>query len=155
MLKMNDDLKHKFQIHYYFEDNSHSMNAYVRNKAEKDMLDALNRIGLLCDNEVLLETEAYKEGGLKEVIIIGFLLHGTASFFAPFFNNIATHYFIKDAEDRELDKKIKRETLKSLELDNEKKQKELEKEVTSKLEDKQVIRFVSNFYTKINNYGHL
>lgn len=149
---MNELLKQKFQIHYYFDDDSHSMNAYTRNKAEKDMLDTLKQVGLLCDSEVILESEAYQEGGLKEIIVIGFILTGSANFFAPFFNNIATHYFIKDAEDRELDKKIKRETLKSLEFDNEKKEKELEQEVDSKLEDKQTIRYVSNFYTKINNY---
>jgi hypothetical protein len=150
---MNEDIKQKFQIHYYFGDDSHTMNAFVRNKAEKDMLEAIQYIGSLCDAEVRLETEAYTEGGLKENIIITLVITGTTlNFLAPSINNVITHYFIKDAEDRELDKKIKQETLKSLELDNEKKQKELEKEVTSKLEDKQVARLISNFYTKINNY---
>jgi len=150
---MSEQLKQKFQIHYYFYDDSHSMNAFVRNKAEKDMLKALQQIGILCESEVSLETEAYQEGGLKEIIIIGLLVQGTANFFAPFFNNIATHYFIKDAEERELDKKIKQETLRSLELDNDKKEKELlEEQINITLEDKKTIRYVSNFYTKIENY---
>lgn len=149
---MNKILKQKFQVHYYFDDDSHSMNAFVRNKAEKDMLDALRQVGVLCDSEVILETEAYREGGLKELIIVGFLLHGSANFLAPFFNNIATHYFIKDAEDRELDKQIKRETLRGLKLDNNKKKHDLEEEISSKLEDKQTIRFISNFYAKIDKY---
>lgn len=149
---MSETFKQKFQIHYYFDDDSHSMNAFVRNKAEKDMLDALKQVGVLCNSDVTLETEAYQEGGLKELIVVGFLLHGTANFFAPFFNNIATHYFTKDAEDRELDKQIKRETLIGLKLDNNKKEHELEQEISSKLEDKKTIRFISNFYTKIDNY---
>ena len=33
---MNNLEKQKYQIHYYFDDKSHSMNAFVRNKAEKD-----------------------------------------------------------------------------------------------------------------------
>lgn len=149
---MNDLKKQKFQIHYYFDDESHSMNAFVRNKAEKDMLEAIKQVGILLDSELSLETEAYQEGGLKEIILIGFLATGVANFLAPSINNIITHYFIKDAEDRQLDKKIKQETLKGLELDNEKKEQELEKEITLKLEDKHTIRYVSNFYTKIINY---
>ena len=147
---MSKTLKQKFQIHYYFDDDSHSMNAFVRNKAEKDMLDVLKQVGVLCGSEVTLETEAYQEGGLKEIVLIGGLI--TANYFAPFFNNIATHYFTKDAEDRELDKQIKQETLRGLRLDNDKKEDELKKEIDKKLEDKQTIRYISNFYTKINNY---
>jgi len=147
---MSKSIKEKFQIHYYFNDDSHSMNAFVRNKAEKDMLDALKQVGVLCDSEVSLETEAYQEGGLKEIVLVGGLI--TANYFAPFFNDLATHFFIKDAEDKELDKQIKQETLKGLKLDNDKKEEELNKEIDKKFEDKQTIRYVSNFYTKINNY---
>lgn len=147
---MSKSIKQKFQIHYYFNDDSHSMNAFVRNKAEKDMLDALKQVGVLCDSEVSLETEAYQEGGLKEIVLVGGLI--TANYFAPFFNDLATHFFIKDAEDKELDKQIKQETLKGLKLDNDKKEEELNKEIDKKFEDKQTIRYVSNFYTKINNY---
>jgi len=149
---MSDLQKQKFQIHYYFDDESHSMNAFVRNKAEKDMLEAIKQIGILLDSEFAIDTEAYQEGGLKEIIVISFLMIGVAKFLAPSINNIITHYFIRDAEDRQLDKKIKQETLKGLELDNEKKEQELEKEITLKLEDKRTIRYVSNFYRKIINY---
>jgi len=150
---MSEQIKQKFQIHYYFDDDSHSMNAFVRNKAEKDMLEAIRQIGSLCDAEVILETEAYQEGGLKENIIIGLIITGTTlNFLAPSINNVITHYFIKDAQDRELDKKIKQETLRGLQFDNDKKEKELEEQIDSKLEDKQTIRLVSNFYTKIENY---
>ncbi len=148
-----DNIKQKFQVHYYFNDESHSMNAFVRNKAEKDMLEAMQKIGNLCNVEVLLETEAYTEGGLRENIIITLIITGTTlNFLAPSINNLITHYFIKDAEDRELDKKIKQETLRSLELDNTIKENELEKEIDTKLEDKQVVRYISNFYTKIEKY---
>ncbi|MEA1954252.1 MAG: hypothetical protein U9O24_07655 [Campylobacterota bacterium] len=147
---MNDLEKRKFQIHYYFDDDSHSMNAFVRNKAEKDFLDAIRQIGSVIDSELNVETLAYEEGGLKEYILIGFL--GTVGFLAPSINDVITHYVTKDAEDRELDKKIKRETLKSLELDNTKKEQVLDEEISSKLDDKQTIRYISNFYTQINNY---
>ena len=44
------------------------MNAFVRNKAEKDFLEAVKRIGELLDSELQIETEAYQEGGLIEIL---------------------------------------------------------------------------------------
>jgi len=147
---MNDLEKQKYQIHYYFDDKSHSMNAFVRNKAEKDILEAIQQIGSVLDSELNIETLAYEEGGLKEYIIIGFL--GTVGFLAPSINDVITYYVTKDAEDKEFDKKIKQETLKNLQLSNIQKENELDKEINHKLEDKQTIRHISNFYTKMNNY---
>ena len=149
---MSDIVKKRFQIHYYFDDDSHAMNAFVRNKAEKDMLEAIRQIGFLLDSELTIETEAYQEGGLKELLLIGFL--GTLHYLSPSINDVITHYVTKDAEDREIDKKIKQETLKNLQLQNQKieQEQELDEEIKSKLEDKQTVRYISNFYTKINNY---
>ena len=93
----------KLEIHYYLIDNSHSINAFVRNKAEKDLLDALRKIGELLNSELEIETEAYQEGGLKEFILIGGLVLG---FLSPSINDIIVHYATKDASDEELDKKI-------------------------------------------------
>lgn len=150
---MKNQFQTKFEVHYYFDDDSHSMNAFVRNKAEKDMLEAIRQIGFLLDSDVSIETEAYQEGGLKEFLIVGGVILG---FMSPSINDVITHYFIKGTDtEHQLDIKIKEETLKGLRLDNIKKeedQKKLEKEINDKLEDKQTIRYVSNFYTKVNSY---
>lgn len=45
-------IKQNFQIHYYFDDNSHSMNAFVRNAMEKDFLNFINEIGNILDINV-------------------------------------------------------------------------------------------------------
>ncbi|CAM3816975.1 hypothetical protein [Arcobacter cloacae] len=140
----------KLEIHYYLTDGSHSMNAFVRNKAEKDLLDALRKIGELLDSELEIETEAYQEGGLKELILIGFL--GTLHYLSPSINDIITHYTTKDAVVEELDKKIKEETLKNLQLNNKQKELELEKDIDKKLENKLVQKYISNFYKKIDDY---
>ncbi|HDV7336730.1 TPA: hypothetical protein RJ257_001636, partial [Campylobacter jejuni] len=63
-------IKQNFQIHYYFDDNSHSMNAFVRNAMEKDFLNFINEIGNILDIKIKLESQAREEGGLKENIII-------------------------------------------------------------------------------------
>lgn len=146
---MTEDLKTKFELHYYLKDNSHSMNAFVRNKAEKDFLEAVKRIGELLDSELKIETEAYQEGGLKEIILIGGLALG---FFSPSINDIITHFATRDTQSEELDKKIKALTIKSLELDNQQKTLEIEEQIDKKLDDKLTKKYISNFYKKIDSY---
>ncbi|UTJ07112.1 hypothetical protein [Arcobacter roscoffensis] len=144
-----DNVKEKLEIHYYLTDGSHSMNAFVRNKAEKDLLDSLRKIGELLDNELDIETETYQEGGLVEWLAIGVpVLH----YLSPSINNIITHYFTKNADLEELDKKIKEETLTNLQLDNISKIKDIERDIDNKLDNKLVQKYVSNFYKRINDY---
>ncbi len=142
---MNERLKHKFQIHYYLKNGSHSMDAETRNRAEKDFLDAVTRIAELSGTPLTVESVAYEEGGLQELYIF---LGVIVTFLSPSINTVITHYFTQDREITELDKKIKEETLKSLQLDNAVKENDLLKA----LSDKKVIRSVSGFYKKIEKY---
>lgn len=146
---MTDNLKTRFELHYYLKDNSHAMNAFVRNKAEKDFLEAVKRIGELLDSELKIETEAYHEGGLVEILSIGGVI---LTFLAPAINNIITHYATRDTQVESLDKKIKEVTLKNLELDSHKKELEIEEQIDKKLNDKLVQKYISNFYKKIDGY---
>lgn len=148
---MTKDLETKFELHYYLKDNSHSMNAFVRNRAEKDFLEALMRIGLITEQDFKIDSEAYEEGGLKQKFIITALI-GVATYFSPSINNIITHFVTKNAALEKLDLKIKEETLKSMQLDNKKKEIEIEKIIDEKLNDKLTIRHISNFYKKIEAY---
>ena len=143
-------ISNKLEVHYYLTSGSHSMDAFVRNKAEKDLLDALRKIGELLDNELDIETEAYQEGGLKELILIGFL--GTLHYLSPAINDIVVHYMTKDAVSEELDKKIKEKTLIKLQLDNISKIKDIEEDIDNKLDNKLVQKYVSNFYKRVNDY---
>ena len=116
---MEKTAKQKLEIHYYFNDKSHTMNATIRNKAEKDLLEAIKRVGLILDDENLtIETEAYQEGGLIEYFTIVFL--GTLHYLAPSINALISHHFTKNTKAEQLDLKIKEETLKNLELKNQK-----------------------------------
>ncbi len=147
---MEDELNQKFQIHYYFNDDSHSMNAFVRNKAEKDLLEAVRQVGSILECELRIESEAYKEGGLVEILLLSGAT--TLPFLSPAINQILIHYFTKDANDKklkELEVQIKEETLKKLQADN---TENIHNKKLEILEDKQVVRHISNFYTKINHY---
>ncbi len=139
----------KFELHYYLKDNSHAMNAFVRNKAEKDFLEAVKRIGELLDSELKIETEAYQEGGLVEILAI---VLPTLHYLSPALNDIITHYATRDTQAETLDKKIKEATLQNLELDNQQKTLEIEEQIEKKLNDKLVQKYISNFYKKIDAY---
>lgn len=139
-----------FQIHYYFSDETHSMNAFVRNKAEKELLELIKKLGEVIESQVYIETFAYEEGGLKEILAIGFF--STITFLSPSINDLITHYLITDEESQQLDKDIKKATLEGLQLDNEKKKKELEGQLNRALNDKKATRHASNFYSHLNNY---
>jgi hypothetical protein len=144
-----ENLSQKFQVHYYFDDESHSMNAFVRNRAEKDLLEALKRILELTDTASEIETEAFNEGGLIETLSI-ILTSATAviAFLSPSINEILKFHFTKSKTDNA----IKEETLKSLKLDNSTKELDYETKFTKALEDKLVKKHVSNYYSRIIGY---
>jgi len=144
-----ENLSQKFQVHYYFDDESHSMNAFVRNRAEKDLLEAVKRVAEILEAPVEIETEAYQQGGLVEVLLIGWLGKEIVKFFSPAINEILKHHFTKSKTDDAL----KEETLKGLQLDNAIKELDYVDKLEKALEDKVVRRHVSSYYTKINGYA--
>jgi hypothetical protein len=57
----------RLELHYFLRDESHAMNALVRNKCEAEALAAFAQIAQLLGLSVELESSAYREGGLREV----------------------------------------------------------------------------------------
>ena len=57
----------KFELHYFLVEDSHKMNASIRNKCEQELLNLFNEVALQLGVSISIESEAYSEGGLKEV----------------------------------------------------------------------------------------
>lgn len=57
----------RLELHYFLRDESHAMNALVRNKCEAEALAAFAQIAQLLGLTAELESSAYREGGLREV----------------------------------------------------------------------------------------
>lgn len=55
----------KLELHYYFRDNSHSMDAFIRNQCEKELLYIYKEVLSLFDIDAEVESEAFDEGGFK------------------------------------------------------------------------------------------
>lgn len=144
-----ENLSRQFQVHYYFDDESHSMNAFVRNRAEKDLLEAVKRILELTNIASEIETEAFNEGGLIETLsIIVPSVSAIIAFLSPSINEILKFHFTKS----KTDDSIKEETLKSLKLDNAIKELDYEAKFVKALDDKLVRKHVSNYYSRIIGY---
>ncbi|MFC4263961.1 hypothetical protein ACFOWM_13790 [Ferruginibacter yonginensis] len=54
------------EIHYWFGDESHSMNANVQNRCEYEVLAIIKEIATLLSVEITIETEPDGEGGLRK-----------------------------------------------------------------------------------------
>ena len=56
------------ELHYWFNDDSHTMNAIVFNKCEYEFLGIVKEIAQKLKIELDVETEPLQEGGLRTVL---------------------------------------------------------------------------------------
>ena len=152
-----------FELHYHFYDESHTMNAIIRNECEKELLKIVKEVLLSLDIEIDIESEAFKEGGLKEIwrflgkngvqitlilTILGLLLSRIP---------IENKELVKlKMENLELDNELKRQELKKIK-DELKTEEDLNDEVVERVlniynNDFKIIWHKSNFYKKLNFY---
>lgn len=60
----------KVQLHYWFSDKSHTMDALIHNKCERELLELTKAIASACGVSVKMETEPSARGGLKGWVTI-------------------------------------------------------------------------------------
>lgn len=60
------DLAEKLALHYYLTNDSHAMDALIRNKCEAELLAVIQEVSNALGFKIDVESEAYSEGGLKE-----------------------------------------------------------------------------------------
>ncbi len=64
---MPDSQIMKVELHYYFGDDTHQMDAVVRHRCEGEILKIIGEISHVLNIQFNPQTEAYIEGGLKEI----------------------------------------------------------------------------------------
>lgn len=163
----------KIELHYWFNDDSHSMDAIIQNKCETEFLAILKEISSKLKVDIIIETEPLAEGGLrrffkvlsksenKNAVITTTLVTSilTAIIVTPissFVGKTAETIIEKIFEDKEL-KELEKEGLR---LNNEKLKIEIEnlKQETQsniqKLDSSNVIKKRrSNFYETLEGYS--
>ena len=63
-MKNTEISESKLEIHYWLNNNSHSMNAFIINKCEYEILGLIKEVSKIYGLEVKIEAQAYSEGGI-------------------------------------------------------------------------------------------
>ena len=147
-MKGQEKFESQFIIHYYLNDDLHSMNAFVRNAMEKDFLSIVNTISSSLNLKIELESRAAKEGGFIEILDI-IEAHPVSSTIIV----SSAEYAIKRFLEYLLTGAYKKNKLENekLELEILKLKKESASIDENQLEQK-LARPISNYYAKIEKY---
>ncbi len=57
----------KLELHYYFDDESHSIDAHVRNKCEGELLAIIHETAAILGIDIKIDAEAFRAGGFKDI----------------------------------------------------------------------------------------
>lgn len=153
----------KIELHYFFRDETHTMNAFVRNECEKELLTIFKEVILSLDIEIDIESEAFKEGGLKEIwkflgkngvqLTLIITVFGLVLSRIPVENKELVKLQI---ENLELDNELKRQELKKIKNEI-RSEEELTDDIVERVleildKNYKIIWHKSNFYKKLNFY---
>jgi len=95
----NNNFADKLELHYFFDDDSHSMDAFVRNKCEAELLATAKELAGLLGLDIDLKSEALAEGGLVERISVRIKQHPHLAFlFLGILVNVSSSYITTDRE---------------------------------------------------------
>ncbi|GET34467.1 hypothetical protein PbJCM13498_33300 [Prolixibacter bellariivorans] len=160
MLKANT-----LELHYWFNDESHTMDALIQNRCEYELLGILKEVASVFNVEVRIETEPFADGGLRRWFQFGAIDPGkkatikialitalvTGVVVTPITTTISTvtnHLIEEIFEDKEI-KELEKEKLK---LEIEKLKREAEKNNQRLDNNYKLKKKRSNFYEYLNNY---
>lgn len=115
------------ELHYHLRDQSHSMDAVVRNKCEAEILAAFSQIAQQLGVEVRLESTAYREGGLKEIWSFLGTNNAQLTLLLAIIVLIFSRYPISDPETDALNKEVLKLTIEEKKLNLQKLRREAEK----------------------------
>lgn len=132
-----------FEIHYLFNDNSHTIDAFVRNQCEKELLQifhhSFKEVGL--NNKVKIESIPSKKGSFLDGIQFSTEAIGFATLI---FAGLSLIYqILSKPKESELDKKLKQKQIESTELEIEQKRLEIEK-LKKELENNNDLESIEN-----------
>ena len=162
------------ELHYYFTDQEHRIDAFVQNRCEHELLTLMKELTKYFEFEFLIETELTQSGGIRKffkikpnnlskkdkkqidvavctaictALITSFLINPLSIPVTKIVSNLMDRIF-DDKELAEIEKEKAKEELKSLKLDNIKKQQEIESNAQLRISR-------SNFYEILNEYDRL
>lgn len=145
----------KLELHFFFDDESHFMDAFIRNKCESELLAVTKELAELLDVQIELDSEALVEGGLVDFLKVRVKNHPLlASLFIGILINVISNYLNTDRELTALQKEYYRQQIESFKRSSEASDtySAPTEEVVAKILDSQKLRKRrSNFYEGLLN----
>lgn len=152
----------KLELHYYFADDSHNIDAVVRNRCEAEILAILIEAADILNIDVSVNSEAFSEGGFREFWrLLG--THGNQiTILLAIVSIILSRVPVSDPEIEALEKEIKQLTIEEKKLNIQKLKLELQEKPVEKI-DKTLVRKAASYVDKSlkfvkrrsNLYSHL
>lgn len=155
------EIANKFELHYYLSNESHQINAFLRNTCEAELLAIIFEISAILDIEAELVATAVKEGGFREFWDV---IKGNAAaitvvlLVAQLMLTVAP--MLHESEKEELEKELNRLQIEESKLNIQKLRKEVKEagashetiEKTAKYLSKnlKIIKRKSNFYAALS-----
>lgn len=96
----------KLELHYFFTDESHTMDAFIRNKCEHEILLIIKEVSDVLDIKISIEAEPYEEGSLKNKYFLKVKNHWLTPIILSILNPLLIHYLTEDAGQKELSKQL-------------------------------------------------
>ncbi|WOG27643.1 hypothetical protein [Endozoicomonas sp. 8E] len=156
------ELARKLELHYYFNDESHSMDAFVRNKCETEILAVIKEVAETLEIKIRVESEAHKEGGLRDIWKFTGDNNAQIALVVSVVALILSQVPKTDSETEKLQKELLQLSIQEKKLQIEKLKKEIKEnelsdnavEAAKKITNKsyKVIARKSNFYKKLSHY---
>lgn len=156
------NIPNKLELHYSFTDESHKMDALIRNNCERELLAIVNEIASLLDVDINIETETYIKDGHIELWTLVSENRYVTGVITGILITILSRFLIKDRELSESQKqkkelRLKIETLKKgLKESNGKKPNiNPEDSITAFNDNTKIIKHKSNLYQTLNEYSNV
>ncbi|TMX54413.1 hypothetical protein [Vibrio alginolyticus] len=151
----------KLQMHYYLQNGSHSMDAIARNKCESEVLAIVQEIAKVLNTQIVIEAEAWKEGGLRDIWAFTNANAAVISVIVSIAGVVISRIPTTDPELEQLQKEDLKLSILERRINLAKLQKEVEEDkVTQDTVEKvaslvdtnyKVVTRKSNFYKQLNN----
>ncbi len=152
------NIPNKLELYYSFTDDSHKMDALIRNNCERELLAIVNEIASLLDVDINIETESYIKDGHIELWTLVSENRYVTGVITGMFITVLSRYLTKDRELSDLQKqelRLKLEKLKKglKESKGEKPNINPEDSLTAFNGNTKIIKYKSNFYQALNEYS--
>lgn len=151
----------KFELHYYFGDDSHDIDALVRNKCEAELLGIILEAAKILEIDAKIITEAYKEGGFRDIWKALGVDAPQVMLLLVIVQIILATIPLLDSENKQLEKEERRLNIEEKKLNIEKMKQELRngnkeekfaQAAESVGENLKIIKRKSNFYSYLQDY---